>query len=445
MGIFKAYDIRGVYPTELNEDIAYKIGRAFVVYTKAKQVLVGRDSRLSSQPLKEAMVKGIVDQGADVVDIGLATTPMTNFLHAQYNYETSMQITASHNPKEYGGCKMNTRDAEPLTGDEGIPEIRALVEKNIFSDAETKGVITKKDHISEYVEFLVGLVKEDITQLHVVVDASNGPVGKIAEKVFEKLGVQFVELNFEPDGNFPGHDPNPLKGDSQVQAKKLVAEARADFGCLFDADADRIIFIDEESQTVKPDLVAAMLSGELLKESPGDKIIVDCFSSHVVKEAIEKAGGKPIIMRTGRSFIYQQAKQEDVLFAAEASSHYYHREVYHGDNGLLTLLKVMEIVVKEKKHLSKIVKPFDTYHDTNQINVPVAGDAKEAVKKVADDFKDYEQNDMDGVSVFLNDEYETWFIVRPSNTEPLIRLRVEGKNAEKVDELKEKIMGLVAQ
>lgn len=444
MGIFKAYDIRGIYPSEINEDIAYRIGRAFVSHTKTKQVLIGRDSRLSSQPLKEAIMRGIIDQGADVVDIGLATTPMTNFLHAHYKYETSIQITASHNPKEYGGCKMNTHDAEPLTGDLGIPEIKELVEKDDFPAPKTKGVITKKDHLVEYVDFLAGLVKEDLTPLHVVVDASNGPVGKIAERVFDKLGIQFVELNFAPDGNFPGHDPNPLKGDAQVQAKKLVAETGADFGCLFDADADRVVFIDEEGKTVKPDLMAAMMAGELLKENPGDKILIDCFSSHAVKEAVEKSGGTPIIMRTGRSFMYQRARREDVLFGAEASSHYYHREVYHGDHGLLTLLKVMEIVVRENKSLSSIIKPFDTYIDTNQINVPVAGDAKAAVQKVAAAFKDFEQSDMDGVMVSLDDGHETWFIVRPSNTEPLIRLRVEGKDAAKVEEIRKRVEGLVA-
>ena len=440
MGIFKAYDIRGIYPDELDDDTAYKIGRAFVTHTKARQVMVGRDTRNSSPRLHQALIKGVTDQGADVVDIGVATTPMTNFLHSHKGYETSIQVTASHNPKEYGGFKLNTRDAEPLTGDEGIPAIQALVEKNEFPALERKGTVTERDHLEDYATYIAGLAERDLTDLDVIVDASNGPVSLVAEKVLKKLDITYTPLNFTPDGDFPGHDPNPLKGDAPDQAKAKVKETGADFGCLFDADADRAVFVDERGETISPDLIGAVLASHALKQYPGDKVLYDCFSSHVVKDAVEKAGGKGIVMRTGRSYIYQRARAEDVAFAAEASSHYYYREVYHGDHGLLTLLKVMEIVANMQKPLSEIVKEYDTYTNTGQINVPVKGDAKQAIEKVAATFQDGEQSRIDGITI----EYpDAWLIARPSNTEPLIRLRVESKDKEKVEELKQRVMEVV--
>lgn len=440
MSIFKAYDIRGIYPSEVNEQLAYKLGRAFVVFTKAKQVVVGYDARLSSEKIFDSLTKGILDQGANVVNVGLCTTPMFNFIHAHFKYQTGIMVTASHNPKEYNGFKLNTFDATPLTGDSGIMDIKALVEKDVFEQSAEKGLLTEADHFEEYVDFMVGLIKEDLSTLHIVVDGSSGPVGRICEAVFMKLGIDYVPLNFEPDGNFPSHDPNPLKGDSQELAKRKVLEEGADFGCLFDADADRIVFVNELGKTVQPDLIAALLVKKALKDNPGGKVLYDCISSRSVQKVIDDFGGKGIVSRVGRSYLYLTAKNEEVVLGSEASSHYYHPEVYYSDNGLLTLLKIMELLVYEQVSLSDAVKPFDIYFHSGEVNLEVK-DKEAAVERIKSEFSDGKQSVLDGISISYDN---VWFNVRPSNTEPLLRIRIEGTSEKMVNEFKEKILRIVS-
>jgi len=440
MSIFKAYDIRGVYKKELDEELAYKIARAFVVFTGAKQVLVGRDARIGSEAIFPHVLKGLTDQGADVINMGLSTTPMFNFTQAHHKFEAGLMVTASHNPKEYTGMKINTVGASPLTGESGIKEIEELIKSNKdFPSPEMQGGIEEIDFLGEYVNYILSLAK-DTGKLKVVVDASNGFAGVISNLVFSNIESEIIPLNFEPDGNFPGHDPNPLKGDSQIQAKEKVKETGADFGCLFDADADRIIFVDEKGQTVQPDFIAAAIAKYSLKISPGDKILFDCISSKVIPKTIEENGGVPIVTRVGRSFIYLMAKEKDVIFGAEASSHYYHREVYHSDNGLLTILKVMKIISLEQKPLSEIVAPFNIFAHSGEVNIKVQ-DKEKSIAKVKEEFSDGKQSFMDGISV---DYEDVWFNVRQSNTEPVLRIRIEGKNKALVEETKQKILKLVS-
>jgi phosphomannomutase len=442
MSIFKAYDIRGIYPEQLNETLAYNIGRAFVTFTNAKQVVVGYDARLSSESIFEAVTKGMIDQGANVVNIGLTSTPMFNFTHAHFGYQTGVMVTASHNPKEYNGFKMNVEGATPLTGDSGIKDIEKLALLGEFVDVKIKGTISEKDHLDEYVDFMVGLVKRDLSTLKVVVDASSGAVGNICKKVFKKLHINYIPLNFEPDGNFPSHDPNPLKGDSQKQAQNAVKAEGADLGCLFDADADRIIFVDETGTTIQPDFVAALVAKKALKDSPGDKVLYDCISSRIIPKTIKDNGGIPIVVRVGRSYIYLAAKQNDVIFGAEASSHYYHREVYHGDNGVLTLLKLMELLVDEQKPVSELVKPYQIYVHSGEVNLEVeSNEIKDAkIAEITEKFSDGEQSTLDGIGVIYDD---VWFNVRKSNTEPVLRLRIEGKTKEAMEDMKNKLLDIV--
>ncbi|MAG38551.1 phosphomannomutase/phosphoglucomutase [Candidatus Woesearchaeota archaeon] len=440
MSIFKAYDIRGVYPSQINEEIAYKIGKSFVTFTKTKQVVVGIDARISSPQIFDSLVKGLTEQGADVINIGLVTTPMFNFVQAHFKYISGIMITASHNPKEYNGLKMNSEDATPLTEETGIKEIEKLVEENNFVEVLDKGSVSKKNHFEDYFSFIVDLVKKDISKLKIVVDASSGSIGPICKQVFSKLNVNYVPLNFEPNGDFPSHDPNPLKKDSQEETKKVVLKEKADFGCLFDADADRIIFIDEYGKTIQSDFVAALITKKVLRDKPGGKVLYDCISSRIIEKTIVDNGGVPIVTRVGRSYIYLTAKKEDVLFGAEASSHYYHQEVYHSDNGLLTLLKIMELLIEEKKSLSMLVEPYKIYAHSGEVNVGVEG-KDEKIKLIAEEFKDGKQSRLDGISV----EYDNaWFNVRKSNTEPLLRVRIEGKNKESVDDMKRRILEIIA-
>ena len=440
--IFKAYDIRGIFPDDLDEDIAYRIGRSFVAHTGARRVVVGRDSRLSSVPLKTELARGITDQGADVIDIGLATTPMTKVVQSMLEEEFAIQVTASHNPKEYGGFKLYKEGGMQLTGVEGIPEIRSLAEKGAFADPASKGKVRKHDALKEYVEHLSSLMDTDVSSLFVVLDASNGPAGRVAERLFDALHMQYSALNFDPDGNFPGHDPNPLHGDAQKQTQEKVVDSGADFGCIMDADADRAIFVDEQGRQVKTDLIHAALSTNYLLHNQGEGILYDCFSSHAVRDAIAGAGGKPLMNRTGAAFMCKRMKDEDLVFGGETSGHYMYRDMAYTDHAMYTLMSVMRLVIHEGKPLSEIVKGFDTYHDSGQVNVPV-DDAAEAVRKVKEAFKDLELDETDGVSAELGDDQGTWFIVRPSNTEPLIRLRAESKDEQKMIDLKERILSIV--
>ncbi|MBD3209592.1 phosphomannomutase/phosphoglucomutase, partial [Candidatus Woesearchaeota archaeon] len=325
-GIFKAYDIRGIYPADIDEETAYKVGRAFVAFTKAKKVLLGQDARKSSPALATAVIKGITDQGADVTDIGLVTTPMIKMMQQHLSYEAALQVTASHNPKEYGGMKLFGQAAGQITDQHGLLDIEELIDKGKFPAPEQQGAITKKDVMQAYTDLLAKHVTQDLTRLHVIADASNGPAGKVCESLFPKINIQYSALNFEPDGDFPGHDPNPLKGGAQKQAATAVVEQGADFACIFDADADRAVFVDEQGKPIPRGNIAAAIAQDYLEQEPKAKIIYDVISSHIVKEAVEQAGGTPIVNRTGAAFMMHRMATEGAIFGAEDSGHYFYRD-----------------------------------------------------------------------------------------------------------------------
>ncbi|MBN1275787.1 phosphomannomutase/phosphoglucomutase [Candidatus Woesearchaeota archaeon] len=441
-GIFKAYDIRGIYPEEIDEEVAERIGRAFITSTGAERVLVGRDARNSSPPLANALIKGIIAAGADVLNIGLVTTPMIKMMQQHLGYGHAIQVTASHNPKEYGGMKLYAEDAQQITGADGLPEIERLVASSEFTDAQIRGTITKQEIMDDYTDLLAAHITTDLTQLHVIVDASNGPAGKVCESLFPKINIQYSALNFEPDGDFPGHDPNPLSPGATKQAAAAVAEQGADLGCVFDADADRAVFIDEQGRPVPRGNIAAMIARDCLAREPGAAIVYDVVSSHVVKEAVEQAGGKPLLNRTGAAFMARRMREEQAIFGAEDSGHYFYRDMKDADHAVYTLLRVMQIVAKKGEPLSAIARPNTAFYDTGQINIPVK-DAAAAVKRVADAFKDHDQTAIDGVMVDFKDGKGTWLIARPSNTEPLLRLRMESKDEQRLQELREQVVKIV--
>ncbi len=442
--IFKAYDIRGIYPQDLNEGIAYRLGRALVVFTGAKTVVVGRDVRLSSPSLFNEVSRGILDQGGEAIDVGVVSTPMFNFAVAEYKeHEAGIMITASHNPKEYNGFKLCYGNALPIGGETGMAEIKKLVMEGNFGE-EKKGKIEKKEILKNYVEKIFSLVNVDeIKPLKVVVDTGNACGAVPLLEIFEKLPCKLVPLYFELDGNFPNHEANPLKEETLKDLKKKVLEEKADLGVAFDGDADRVGFVDEKGNTVRGDMIAALVAKELVGESPKALVFYDVRSSWAVREEVEKMGGMAKMCRVGHALIKKQMREEAALFAGEFSSHFYYKNFYNVESGDLTMLKILEIVSKENRPFSEVVMPLLRYYHSGEINFEVEdkmGKMKELEKRYTGMAKDVSH--LDGIRLEFDD---WWFNVRPSNTEPLLRLNLEAKTKELMEEKKMELMEIIRE
>lgn len=440
--IFKAYDIRGVYPQDLNEGIAYQIGKALVVFTNAKTVVVGRDARLSSPALFEAVSRGIVEQGAKMVDIGIVSTPMFNFAVAEHaEHEAGIMVTASHNPKEYNGFKLCYGNALPIGGETGMAEIKKLVMEDKFEKVEP-GQMVKKNILDAYVEKVLSSIDvSEIKSLKVVVDAANAPGAVPLPKIFEKLPCKLIPLYFELDGTFPNHEANPLKEETLVALKKKVLGEGADLGVAFDGDADRVGFVNEKGETVRGDIIMALVARELLRESPGEIIFYDVRSSLVVSEEIERAGGRAKMCRVGHALIKKQMRDERALFAGEFSSHFYYRDFYNVESGDLTMLKLLEIISQSGKKFSEIVAPLLRYFHSGEINFEVK-DKERKMKELEEKYgaSASEISHLDGIRLEFDD---WWFNVRPSNTEPLLRLNLEAKTKELMEEKRKELTELI--
>jgi len=442
--IFKAYDIRGIYPKDLNEEVAYLVGRAVVVLTGAKTVVVGYDARFSSDSLVSAVMKGVTEQGANAVNIGLATTPMLNFAVAEYReHEAGIMVTASHNPKEYNGLKLCYENALPIGENTGMADLKKLVMEGKFSSAPA-GKIIKKEILDAYVKKVLSLVDlEKIKPLKIVVDTGNA-VGAIPlPEIFKKLPCKFIPLYFELDGNFPNHEANPLKEETLVDLKKKVLEEGADLGVAIDGDADRIGFVDEKGETVRADLILTLIAKKLLEEKPGELILYDVRSSRVVREEVESAGGRAEMCRVGHALIKKQMLDNGALLGGEFSSHFYYRDFYKVESGDLTMLKLLEIISQSEKSFSEIVAPLLRYYHSGEINFEVsdkAGKMKELEDKYADGAK--EISHLDGIRLDFTD---WWFNVRPSNTEPLLRLNLEAKTKELMEQKKKELTEIISK
>lgn len=434
MSIFKAYDIRGIYPTELNEDTIYKIGRAFVKFLNCKNVVVARDARHSSPSLHKALVKGITDQGADVVDIGLSSIAMFYFSIANYKLDSGLMVTASHNPKQYNGLKLCREKAIAISEETGIREIEALV--NTDFKKEKKGKVTKKNVLKDYIDYVLKFSKK--SNLKIVFDFSNAMVALAGTKIFKKI-CNAVYLNEKIDGTFPGHEANPVKEENLVQLKNKVKQEKADFGICFDGDGDRVGLVDENGQTVANDMLTILISKSFLKNNPGEKIVYDLRFSRAVKEEVLASNGKPVFTRVGHSFIKEKMRKEKAIFAGEFSGHFFFRENFFTDSAIIAALKTINLIEEAKKPLSELIKPFKKYWQTGEINFEVEDkDAK--IRQVEALFKDGKISRLDGVTV----EYQDWwFNLRKSNTEPVIRLTLEAGTKQKMQEMKNKITKLI--
>jgi len=440
--IFKSYDIRGVYPETVNEEIAEKIGMAFVNQFNLKKVAVGRDGRLSSPQLEKAFTCGVLKAGGDVTHLGLISTDFIYFAAGAYDYDGLAIVTASHNPKENNGFKFVLKGAIAVSGEEGLFKMRDLIENNSLKEADKKGTEDSREIYEEYVKklnFLVDISK--IKPLKVVIDAGNGVAYFIAQKVFKALPIELIPLYGEIDGNFPHHQPSPIEDKNLADIKKKVVEEKADLGLAFDGDGDRVFLIDEKGQNLSSTLMTAMIAKAMLKKHPGSRILYNLLCGWIVPETIEANGGIPSVTKVGHSLIKAQMREEDGLFAGEHSGHYYFKDLYYADSGMLASLVIMELISEDGRSLSAIATEFDKYFLSGEINSEVK-DQEEKIKELKEKYSDGKQSELDGISV----EYSDWrFNVRPSNTEPLLRLNVEAKSkelmAEKRDELLEIIRG----
>jgi phosphomannomutase len=436
-GVFKQYDIRGIFGDEVTEELAYKIGRAFVTFLGCASVVVGRDMRNSSDMLCIALSKGITDQGANVIDIGLVTTPV--LYYAARDAEAAIMITASHNPPEFNGFKLCRQDAVPLSGASGIQNIERLVEKKKFAEPAAKGNVKKIDVVDNYIDHILGFA-EGISEVKIVIDTANAVAGLTIPKLLTRLNCDFVHLYPELDGTFPNHEADPLKPKNTEDLRKEVVKQNAQLGVAFDGDADRCIFIDERGETISADMITALISSKLLKERPGETILYDLRSSWAVKEEIEKAGGRPVQCRVGHSFIKTQMREENALFAGELSGHFYFRDNGFVESSELAVVSVLSILSLTKQPLSSIIQPIQRYFASGEINFQVA-DKETVLKRLEDKYGNGRAYHLDGLSVEFDD---WWFNVRPSNTEPFLRLNLEAKNKELMVQKKEELERIIS-
>jgi phosphomannomutase len=439
--VFKAYDVRGLYPSELDEEGAYAIGRAFVEEFEPKTIAVGRDVRLSSPAMAAAMTRGAVDGGAEVLDLGLVGTEMVYFAVGDRELDGGIMVTASHNPKDYTGAKIVRAGALPVGGDSGLMAIRDRATRG-FDDPLGGGSVRELDIWPDYVERVLSFVDvAAIKPLKVVIDAANGMAGVMLPPVLEHLPIEAVRHYFEPDGTFPNHEPNPLLPENREFIVERTTSEGADFGVAFDGDADRCFFVDDEGNFVPGDFVTALFAESVLEKEPGSKIIYDVRASWAVPETIEHAGGTPLINRVGHAFIKQRMREVGAVFGGEVSGHYYFRGFSQADSGVIPFLLMLELVSKKGQKLSEILRPFsDRYFLTGELNTPVP-DVDAKLQELEQRFAgDGEVSHLDGVSVDADDWH---FNVRPSNTEPLLRLNLEARSEELMERKRDEVLDVI--
>jgi phosphomannomutase len=437
--IFKAYDVRGVVPDELDEASARNIGRAFAEWSGAPRVAVGHDCRLSSPSLAAAVRDGIASAGADVVDIGLASTDLLYFASGSLDVGGVM-LTASHNPPEYNGMKFCLPGARPVGQDTGLADIRERAEQAGDAPSAAAGRAEQLDLLDRYVEHVLSFVDvEKMRPLGVVADTANGMGGLVVPAVFERLPFTLIHLFPELDGTFPNHPADPIDPENQQDLKRQVLESQADVGLAFDGDADRVFLVDEKAQGVSGSEVTALVARAILERAPGSAIVYNLICSWAVPEVIRESGGRPVRTRVGHSFVKQVMAETDAAFGGEHSGHYYFRDNYRADSGMIAAVLVLEELSKQDAPLSSVLSPFRRYFDSGEINTPVR-DQTATIEQMAEAFADARQDRVDGLTVEFDD---WWFNVRPSNTEPLLRLNVEARTEALLRDKTEEVLGLI--
>ena len=443
--IFKAYDVRGLYPGEVNEDAARQIGRGFVAYLKAKRIAVSRDMRLSSPSVAAAFIDGARQQGADVVDYGMLATDMMYFAVARDGHDGGAQITASHNPKQYNGIKLVRREAFPLSGEEGLGEIRdMIVKQTIPAAAARSGSLTQMDVLDDYVKHVLSFIDTRIIKpFNVVLDAGSGMGGLVAPKLFDRLPCRTTKLCFDIDGTFPNHEANPLIEENRRDIVDRVVRDHADIGIAWDGDADRCFFIDGTGEFIAGDFVTALLAEAFLLKNPGAKVVYDVRASYAVKDMVAKYGGTALMNRVGHAFFKKRMREEGAIFGGEVTGHYYFRDNFYADNGFIPAMLMLELMSHKGQTLHELVAPLrQKYFISGEINtkMPDMRVVQEKVDALAARYADAKVYSMDGTSV----EYPDWhFNVRASNTEPLIRLNLEATTQQKMEQKRDEVLAFI--
>jgi len=434
--IFKSYDVRGIYPKELNEDSAFEIGRAFVRHTGAKKIVLCHDARISSPALFKALARGILAEKAFVYDGGQAPTECLYFAVGNYDFDSGIMVTASHNPKEYNGFKMLVHRSLGEGGFKSIEMIRGVdlisVVENLqpMEDEKIETKISKKDFWKDYLNHVLDFVDlAEIVPSKIVVDASNGVGGLAVEKMQDKLSVEIVPLNFTPDGNFPNHSPNPLEKGSADKIGEEIKNQKADFGIMFDGDADRVFLVDETGKLVSADITLLLLAKHFLEKNPGMAIAYNAICSKAVPEFVKKWGGVPVRTQVGFVNVREGLVKNNGIMGGELSGHYCFKDNFYMDSGMIAFLVLLQIISKDGRKVSEIVKELSPYAKTDA-NFTVK-DKDKVLEKVKEKYSDGKQDFLDGVTVEYKD---WWFNLRPSNTEPILRLTVEADTQEILDE-----------
>lgn len=442
--IFKAYDIRGIYPDQINSDIAYAMGQGYASVIKpTKPVVIGYDVRIYSGELKDAMIQGLVDAGVDVVDIGLISTEMIYFATGNYGYGGGIQVTASHNPAEWHGAKMVKEGAAPISSETGLEEIRDFVASGEKITVEKKGSVVKKDIMDEFCRYaLTWIDAPKIKPLRFAYNPNFGFEGKVLQKIIElgKLPLDIIPLNAEPDGNFPKGRPDPFVPENRTEMTELIKKEQPDFGVAWDADADRVFFFAEDGRFIDSYFANTLLIKYMLEKNPASKIVYDPRNTWALIDATKNFGGTPVLERVGHSFIKARMRKDDAVFSGESSGHTYYRDFWYADSGIIPLLQILEIMSKENKSLTELLQEaWNKYFITGEINFTTEK-AKEIMAEAEKKYSDSEINKIDGVSC----EYSDWrFNLRSSNTEPLLRLNMEAKNRELLDTKKAEVINFI--
>jgi phosphomannomutase len=443
MKAFKAYDIRGEYGKDLNKEVVYRIGYFLPQVLPMKEILIGRDVRLSSDEMFEALSAGLTDAGVHVADAGLTTTPMVYWGTGKYGFDASVMITASHNPKNHNGLKISAKNVLPVGYDNGLKKLESLVESQETIVKKTKGTVRKLEMKPDYLAFLEGY-KNDYSGLKLAIDFSNGMASLFANDLF---GEKYFPLNEKADGTFPGHQPNPLEPENQEQIKQAVKEQHADLGIIFDGDADRVMFIDEKGNFISPDLIIALFAHFFLKDSrKKEKVVHDIRTSKAVGEYLAKFNAETVIWRVGRAYGATKLREVDGIYGGELAGHYYFRDFYYSDSGLLASLIMLDIVnvfKKQGKTVSELISSISSYANTGEVNFRIE-EKQKAMDTVVGYFKNRETPtayyDFDGYRLEFPD---WWFNIRPSNTEPYLRFLAEARSQELLDEKTQQVFALL--
>jgi len=443
--IFKAYDIRGIYPGQVNEDVAYLIGGVFLKFFKKRKkpiIVVGSDNRISSPSLKKGLIKGVLDGGGNVIDIGLCSTPMFYFSIAHFGFDGGVQITASHLPPQYNGFKFVREKAIPVDEKTGLKEIKEILRFPTRIQKKKKGNLIKKNFLKDYLKFnLKDFDLKRMGSLKIVIDTGNAITGVLIPKIFKYSNFQIFHLFPELDGNFPNRPPDCLKRGALKKLKEEVLKKKADLGIAFDGDGDRIVFVDERSNFVSPDIITALIASLLLKEKPRERILYTVRSSKIIPDVVREKRGKSVIWMVGRSYIGRKIRKENILFGGEFSGHYYLRDYYFCEAPLFVLFKILEELSRTKQKFSEILKPFKKYFHSGEINFKVKNPER-ILKILEKKYKKGKLSHLDGLKVDFRD---WWFNIRFSRTEPLLRLVVEAKTKKLMQEKKKELSSLITR